>query len=83
MFPTRVFVRHLETEMIVLDVAQHRRMVVEDLRGGGLPVAVANDQVDLAACSARPPKVGLGRVEPDMAAATKWIVGSEFGAVCS
>ena len=43
-----IAVRHLEAEVVVLDVGAHRRVRLGDAAELGLPVAVADDPVDVA-----------------------------------
>ena len=61
-----IAVRHFQTEIVIFDIGLDPRMRFRHAAEFGLPVAVENHPVDMAAAGVGLPAVGFGGVEVDM-----------------
>jgi hypothetical protein len=72
-------VGHFQAEVVIFHIGDHLGMTFRDTAELGLPVAVEDDPVDVAAIGLGFPAQGLGGVEADVVGGAFGVVGIEQG----
>src|SRR2546427_11656773 len=70
-----VAVRHHKAQVVVFDVGADARMGLGHAAEFGLPVAIEDNPIDVAAARVGLPSIGLRRIEPDVRGGADRIVG--------